>query len=303
MTPNPYDQACRYLLRLWAVPLLAWLLRLSPQQLEFVEWLDTRHVPWTGQPDRICDTVAHLRDQAKAGLPWAAVVEFQIQPDELMFGRGLSYLGDLWCNCKPTPHRGDRFEVGLIVVNLTGRGRASKRMRLTGTGLMTTLRVVERNLAALDARKVLRQVEEGKVPRVVLALLPLFKGGTRPGIISDWKRLADLEPDGEQRRALGLAVIFAEAAGRGELWRRELQEWNVIESQLVKEWQAQARKDGEIQGTLTALLNVLEARYGSLPTDLATVLRACANLETLRSWTRLAGKKPSLAEFRQEAGV
>jgi hypothetical protein len=25
MTPNPFDQACRYLLRLWALPLLAWL--------------------------------------------------------------------------------------------------------------------------------------------------------------------------------------------------------------------------------------------------------------------------------------
>ena len=117
MTPNPYDQACRYLLRLCPVPLLAWLLRLAPAQIDFVEWLDTQQIPWPGQPDRTCDTVAHLRDQRRGGLPWAVVVEFQIDPDELMFGRGLSYLGELWRACKPTPHRGDRFrEVGIARV-------------------------------------------------------------------------------------------------------------------------------------------------------------------------------------------
>ena len=89
MTPNPFDQACRYLLRLWAAPLLAWLLRLTPAQLDFVDWLDTRQVVWPGHPDQACDTVAHLRDPDRGGLPVAAVVEFQIAPDELMFGRGL----------------------------------------------------------------------------------------------------------------------------------------------------------------------------------------------------------------------
>ena len=67
---NPFDQACRYFLRLWALPLLAWLLRLAPAELEFVEWLDTRHLAWPGQPDRTCDTVAHLRDPTQGGLPW-----------------------------------------------------------------------------------------------------------------------------------------------------------------------------------------------------------------------------------------
>ena len=51
---NIYDQACRYLLRQCAIPLLAWLLRLPPGQLDFVEWLDTRALPWPGQSDRIC---------------------------------------------------------------------------------------------------------------------------------------------------------------------------------------------------------------------------------------------------------
>lgn len=62
MTTNPYDQACRFLLQLFAAPLLAWLLRLPPGRPDFVGWLDTRGLPWPGQKDRVCDTVAHLRD-------------------------------------------------------------------------------------------------------------------------------------------------------------------------------------------------------------------------------------------------
>jgi hypothetical protein len=69
MKSNEFDQACRYLLRLWGTPLLAWLLRLAPEHLDFVDWLDARQVVWPGQPDRTCDTVAHLRDAKRGGLP------------------------------------------------------------------------------------------------------------------------------------------------------------------------------------------------------------------------------------------
>src|SRR5262245_13980044 len=240
MTPNPYDQACRYLLRLWAAPLLAWLLRLAPDQLDFVGWLDARQVVWPGQPDRTCDTVAPLRDLQRGGLPWAGVVEFQVAPDELMFGRGLGYLGDLWLAIKPTGHKGDRFEVGLVVVNLTGSGRASRAMHLAKTRVRTMLSVEEWNLASLSAKKVMKEVEAGQAPRALLAWVPLFKGGGRPGIIQEWRRLAEAETDVERRRSLGLAVIFAEATDCGALWRDGLKEWDMIESKIVKEWQAQA---------------------------------------------------------------
>src|SRR4051812_48252392 len=118
MTANPYDQACRNLLRLFAGPLLAWLMRIPQQFLDFVGWLDTRGIPWPGQPDRTCDTVAYLRDTDAGGVPWAVPVEFQLDPDPVMFGRGMSYLGGVWEDIKPAEHRGDRFHVGLIVVNL-----------------------------------------------------------------------------------------------------------------------------------------------------------------------------------------
>jgi hypothetical protein len=93
--PNPYDQACRFLLRQFDRPLLSWLLGLPLVELAFVDWLDTRALPWPGQSDRTCYTVAFLRDRVTGGLPWAVPVEFQIDPAPLMFGRGLEYLGSL----------------------------------------------------------------------------------------------------------------------------------------------------------------------------------------------------------------
>jgi len=118
------------LLRLFAAPLLAWLLRIPLRYLDFVGWLDTRGIPWPGQADRICDTVAHLRDPEAGGFPWPVPEEFQLDPDPVQLGRGLGYLGSVWESCKPTEHRGDRFHVGLVVDNLRGRGqRVSDRRR------------------------------------------------------------------------------------------------------------------------------------------------------------------------------
>jgi hypothetical protein len=81
---GPYDRSSRYLLRQNALSLSAWLLGLTEAQLEFVQWLDTRRLPWPGQPDHTCDTVAWLHDPARNGLPLAAIVKCQFGPDAAM---------------------------------------------------------------------------------------------------------------------------------------------------------------------------------------------------------------------------
>ena len=303
MTSNPYDQACRYLLRLWGAPLLAWLLGLDPAHLDFVGWLDARQVVWPGQPDRTCDTVAHLRDPMHHELPWAAVVEFQIAPDELMFGRGLGYLGDLWLAVKPTEHKGDRFCVGLVVVNLRGRGSTSRRMRLSGTRLGASLTVEERNLSRLSASRVLKQVEAGAAPRDLLAWIPLFKGGGQRGIIPGWLRLAEQEADVERRRSLALAAVFADAAGSGPLWREAMKGWEDVESQTVIEWTAKARQQGKVEGKADALLQVLEERFGVPPQELIAAIQGCTDLDTHRQWMHQALKVKTLAAFRKATGL
>lgn len=147
MSPNPFDQASRYLAKLEPPGLLGWLLRLPADQMRFRGWLDARRISFPGELDRTCDTVAVLEDAARGGVPWALPVEFQIEPDPLMFGRLLGYLGSLWVELKPSAERGDRFQVGAVVVNLTGRGNTAQTMDWPEAGLLTRLGVVERNLA------------------------------------------------------------------------------------------------------------------------------------------------------------
>src|SRR5262249_27356314 len=115
-TKNPYDHGCRRLLRLAGVALLCWLLRVSAAQLKFVRWLDTR-LTIPGQPERVCDTIAHVLRLDQNGLPWAIPVEFQAAPDEQMPGRALAYEGLLWMQEKPSDLPGDRFHVVCCVVN------------------------------------------------------------------------------------------------------------------------------------------------------------------------------------------
>src|SRR4051812_8942355 len=221
-----YDQACRFLLHLDAAVLL-WLLGLTAREVEFDSWLDTRGLPWPGQPDRTCDTVAYLRDLSDNGRPWAQVAEFQTDPDPLMFGRVLEYLGAAWRQLRPSGERGDRFCVGAVVVNLTGRGQASQRMRLGKSRVWTDLGVAEWNLADESAERLLRLVKAGKLPRLALAWLPLMQRGAEEGIITRWLELAREEPDREKRQALGLALVFAEKAGCGQVWQAALEAWNV----------------------------------------------------------------------------
>src|SRR5205823_10681522 len=138
-------------------------------------WLDTRLIPFPGESDRFCDTVAHIEDVKRGQIPWAIVLEFQGEPDPLMFGRLFAYGGQVWLEKKPSEERGDRFQIGAVVVNLTGSGDAARTMDWPAAGLLTALRPREVNLSRLDAKDVLDGIAAGGVPRVVLALIPLMQ--------------------------------------------------------------------------------------------------------------------------------
>src|SRR5262249_31174521 len=60
MARNVYDQAARYVAKLDPASFLRWLLRMA--SVLFHRWLDTRQLPFPGEADRICDTVACLED-------------------------------------------------------------------------------------------------------------------------------------------------------------------------------------------------------------------------------------------------
>ena len=298
MPSNVYDQAGRYLAKLDAVGFLAYALELPRSAFRFRLWLDTRLLPFPGQPDRTCDTVAHLEDLLRGGIPWALILEFQIDPDEKLFGRLLGYGGLVWLEKRPSPERGDRFALGAAVVNFRGRGDTSRQMNWVEAGLAWGVKVKDVNVADQHAAALLAAIETGELARVVLPLVPLMQGGDRDDMIQQWVRLASAEPDAARRGDWGgLALVFAEAAGCRQPWQAALKEWNVIQSQQVLEWQAQARSEGRIEGRIETLIDLLEARFGSVPEPLVQNLRALTDPVVLKRLVHAATQTTSLDDF------
>jgi hypothetical protein len=309
--PTHYDQACRYAAKLDAPGLLCWLLGETRDELRFRTWLDTRTLPWPGDPERTCDTVAWLGD-ADPAVEWAVPVEFCLEPDGEMFGRLLIYLGRLWQEKRPTDGRGEHFAVGAVVVNLTGRGHASQTMTLRKTGVRTILQVAERNLADEDAATVLAAIATRTLSPCLLPWIALMRGADNSAIIAQWREIAGGQPPRRASDYAGLAVVLAEAAGRRELWKQALEGFNVKDSQQVLEWIAEGEAKGEargearglLQGQADALLQVLARRFppGASP-QTESAVRATADLERLRTWLDTALAADSLEAFRQAAGL
>ncbi|MBX9582963.1 MAG: hypothetical protein K2X87_21875 [Gemmataceae bacterium] len=135
-----------------------------------------------------------------------------------------------------------------MVVNLTGRGSASRRMEWPAAGLTTHLGVVERNLVGENDDDLLAGVEAGRLARAVLPWVPLTAGGGRKTVISRWKRLAAGEPDARTRSDYaGLALVFAEKAKRKAVWTKALEGWSVTESSVVHEWIKQGVVEGRAE--------------------------------------------------------
>lgn len=314
MTPNPFDRGARYAARLDASGFLQWLLP-EPAAWIFHAWLDTRSLPFPGQRDRICDTVATLCETRSDRAWWALPIEFQTRPDAGLFGRLLEYLGRLWLELRPPGQRRGRFRVAAAVVNLTGRGRTSREQILARTGPGITLRVAERNLAHENADATLRGIAAGTLSRCLLPFIPLMHGGGEAGTIAEWERLAARDPDGTRRADYaGLALVFAELTKCHPAWQQALEGWNVEISQQVLEWQAQAEKRGRAagkvegraqglaEGKAEAVLRVLKRRFQNVPADVERAVRQNQNLAQLDQWLDAALEVDSLADFRKRLG-
>jgi hypothetical protein len=305
MPANPFDQGARYTAKLDPPGFLAWLLPGTEATLTFQGWLDTRSIPFPGDPDRICDTVAALSESTNHGAWWAMPIEFQTRRDAQMFDRMLEYLGRLWRELRPQGRRTDGFQVAAAVVNLTGIGNSSRDIALKGTPARTCLAVVERNLQEEDAGETPALMVDGQVARCILPFIPLMRGGAKPGIVAQWKELAQAEPD-PRRRAdyAGLVLVFADLTNCRRIWRRHLEGWNVEVSMQVLEWQEAAAKRATLKTKIDDVLRVLRKRLDSpIPAELAETIRGAVDPKQLDRWLDAAAGSSTLAEFRRLAGM
>ena len=81
----------------------------------------------------------------------------------------------------------------------------------------------------------------------------------------------------------------------------------MIESTIVNEWKAEARREGErkgeLKGAAAGVLRCLRTRFGPVPTDVAQSLNACADMARLATFFDAALKEVSFDDFRRVAGI
>jgi hypothetical protein len=301
--PDPFDRGGRYMLR-ENPPLLGWLLSLSVEAYRFVNWLDARGIMWPGAGERTRDTLAHVLDLAAHGVPWAILVEFQLTPDPDMLSRLMIYLGGARLRLRPTNLPGDRFNVGAVVVNLTGRGKSGQDMHWPKAGLRTFLQIREINLTERDASWTLEEIDVGAAPLPALVFVPLMQRGAEDAIIQRWLTLADREKNPQKRYDLGyVALIMAEAAGCRQVWQEALERWNMQESQVLNEWTKKVVERTEIKSKVESVLDLLADHIGTPPADLVAAIEAIKDPARLKELLLLAGRAESVEQFRKDASL
>jgi hypothetical protein len=303
VTENVFDQAGRYVVKSDPEDFLRWLLPGLPGDVRFERWLDTHTIPFPGEPDRRCDTVAELVHAQGLAAPWALVNELQTRPDAEILDRLLEYLARARRELRHGPYRRDKYQLGATLINLTGTTRTSSlEMVLAGeVGIEFHWSVRVRNLSEEDAVTVLADVASGQRGRWILSWIPLMRGADGEAVQAEWKKQLAAEPE---RRCQGqwahLAHLFADLVGLKEAWGILLEDWAMEESRVVAEWNAKARREVKREDLLT----VLRSRFkGNVPAAIVEVVRGQNDFQTLSQWFNLAVECPTPEELHTAFGM
>jgi hypothetical protein len=302
---NDFDKASRFAARQFdPVGFLHWILvDFSWTAWRWTGWLDTQTVPFPGEADLPPDTVATFERTAADAPPLAVIVEFMSQPRRIILERLAEYAFRVR---RELPYQSDphvSYDVIGFVVNLTGSMDSSEwsmaPLACGELGLWT--RAKPRNLSTMESVEVLGSIASGNVVLCILPWVALMRGASEPATIEEWKRLALMEKDEEKRRAYaGLALVFADLAGRLEVWQKSLEDWNVERSQVTLEWERRA----ELRIRRADLLEAMEVRFGQpVPEDVVQVVEAESDLATLQRWFKKALTAANLGDMRATLGL
>jgi hypothetical protein len=287
--------------------------------LEFVGWADTRTIPFPGEPDRVCDTVAELVLRADPHVRFLFVIEVQCAPHPEMLARVLEYLARLARElCSP---RGGEavWHVGAAVINLTGRPEAHGLAWAFPAGepaepeaMGLQLQVVLRNLSQLRARDVVEKIRQQELGLPLLVWAPLMQGRRDPDMMKEWVRLLAREPSAHERADfVALTRLWAELGNCAAQWEPILEGLDVKVSRFLNEMTEQARAEargqalleGDVGGRADELGRVvgqiLYRRFNTAPDEFAADLGGIRDPERLRELEQHAWESPDLESFRR----
>jgi hypothetical protein len=131
-------------------------------------------------------------------------------------------------------------------------------------------------------------------------------GAERADVVRRWRDLAMGQQQLHLRAAYAtLALVFAEMAGRTALWQMGLEDFNVQESAIMRQWRKDGVEEGIEKGALTtaraAVVNVLQARFpgAPVPDGVRSALEKNADVRQLTDWLREAALTASPADFER----
>jgi hypothetical protein len=294
-----FDQASRFTIKGGPPGFFRWLAARFAERFAFRDWVDARTVAFPGEPDRTCDTVAEFVPADGVGPRRLLGVEPQTEPDSEMLDRCGEYAFRLRRELRYGDARQHKYHVISVVLNFTGpeqpREFDTRDPDLDGAGIH--LRVFQVTMREQDAGETLARIAADPTLRAVLPFVPLMRRGDEAGIIEEWKRLAQAEPD-QRRRSdyAGLALVFAELTNRRPLWAQALEGWNVKTSQQVLEWQADRQR--------IDLLRLMGLRFRvPVPDDLVHRINQLTLPDQLAPWFDAVVTTDSLDAFREAVGV
>ncbi len=305
MPINDFDKACRRMVKEAPLAFLRWMFVDFDAVARQVGWVDTRRLAFPGDPDQTGDLVFELETLQVVAPTWAVALEFQIEPAAEMFGWLLRFLGVIHNERHPDGERSSRYQLGAVIINLTGTARslpASASYSWPGRPEMSCgLKAPERHLETESAEETLAAIVAGRYDRALLPWIPLMKGGSEADVISQWLEQARQEPDDRRRADLGYnALVFAEKSADPAAWRKALEGWEMVKSQVME----QSRDEGRIENGQSSLLRLLRVRTKQeVPADLTDKIRATADLTRLEGWLDIAATVDAIDPFRQQAGL
>lgn len=293
------DQAARYGAQADPEAVVGRVLRTANASLRFRGWVDTRMTPRPGHRDSTADRVAELANDAAPEEPWLLIFEFQSQHDPDKLDVTLAEAAQLRVEARHGAERRHKYNVLVSLVYLRGTCPESVLDMTLPGGWGTRHAPLVWNVEEDSALETLDGLASGALSWGLLFWVPLMRGSDDPAVLTRWReQAARVENVRVRADLLRIALVFAELAGRLAAWSDAMKEWNMIESQLVWEWTADARRETELATLRRVLLLTAKERFPDpLPEAMGALINNQGSIELLNDWFRAALRAKSLEEF------
>jgi hypothetical protein len=114
--------------------------------------------------------------------------------------------------------------------------------------------------------------------------------------------VVDTVEDRQTRDTLaGIALVFAELAGRLPAWERGLEGFEMTESQVVNSWIRKGETKARLESVRRHLLEALEGRFpGQASEEVIRLINGQDSTDLLEDWFRAAVRVATYEQFLEK---